>query len=276
VRLSLSEISTVGASFAEDVAAYAAAGFDAIGIWEYKLPDDDDANRELLREHGLAVANCVPVVPSVLQLEIPGLEGPADPDARIALVASMHRLAAYEPESVLCLSGPVGARSLDEARTIVLDGLSEVAVAARAAGVRLGLEPVNPLLAEAASFVTSLADAAALLDAAGLDDVGVMLDTYHAWDDAGAAEWSAANAGRVTGVHVCDRPGDPTRGDRLLPGESGSRTAELVTAVRSAGWDGSLDVEIFSEPTRFWGLEVGEAARRAHAAAELLLLALSR
>ena len=36
--LSLSEISTVDSSFAEDVEAYAAAGFDAIGIWEFKLP----------------------------------------------------------------------------------------------------------------------------------------------------------------------------------------------------------------------------------------------
>ena len=48
MRLSLSEISTVGASFAEDVAAYAAAGFDGIGIWEFKLPADDEANRALL------------------------------------------------------------------------------------------------------------------------------------------------------------------------------------------------------------------------------------
>ena len=36
-RLALSEISTAGASFEEDVAAYAAAGFDAIGLWELKL-----------------------------------------------------------------------------------------------------------------------------------------------------------------------------------------------------------------------------------------------
>ena len=64
MKLSLSEISTVNASFAEDVAAYAAAGFDAIGLWEFKLPDDDGANRELLRSHGLAVANCVPTIPS--------------------------------------------------------------------------------------------------------------------------------------------------------------------------------------------------------------------
>jgi sugar phosphate isomerase/epimerase len=58
VKLSLSQISTVNASFAEDVAAYAAAGFDGIGIWEMKLPADDDGYLALLRESGLVVANC--------------------------------------------------------------------------------------------------------------------------------------------------------------------------------------------------------------------------
>ena len=62
MRLGLSEISTVGALFADDVAAYAAAGLDAIGIWEFKLPDDDDASVALLHDAGIAVANCVPAV----------------------------------------------------------------------------------------------------------------------------------------------------------------------------------------------------------------------
>ena len=83
MKLSLSAISTLNASFAEDVEAYAAAGFDAIGLWEFKLPEDDAANRRLLRRHRLDVANCVPIVPSILQLAIPGMEGPSDPEERI-------------------------------------------------------------------------------------------------------------------------------------------------------------------------------------------------
>ena len=120
MKLSLSTISTLNASFAEDVAAYSAAGFDAIGLWEFKLPADDDANTRLLREHRLAVANCVPIVPSVLQLAIPGMEGPAEPEERIeSLCNSVRRLAAYAPESILCLTGPRGPRSDVEAREIV-------------------------------------------------------------------------------------------------------------------------------------------------------------
>ena len=128
MKLALSEISTPAASFAEDVAAYAGAGFDGIGIWEFKLPADDAASIRLLRESGLGVANCVPAIPSFLQLALPGMEGPADPAERVAaLCASMARLAPFEPASVLCLSGPVGDRSEDEARALVRDGLREVA-----------------------------------------------------------------------------------------------------------------------------------------------------
>ena len=270
MRVALSEISTVNASFAEDVAAYAAAGFDAIGIWEFKLPADDAANVALLRRHGLTVANCVPTVPSLLQLAIPGMEGPADPVERIeAICASVRRLAAYEPECVLCLTGPLGAVPRDEARAVVVDGLRRIATAARESGVRLGLEPIHPADRETTSWVNTVADAVDLLTEAGLDDVGIMADTYNLWNDPDAVGWLRANAARVTGLHVAGRPdADP---GRVLPGEAGERERELVDALRAGGWDGSLDVEIFSTPERFWSLPVDEAARRAHAAVRRLV-----
>jgi sugar phosphate isomerase/epimerase len=268
VRLALSEISTLNASFAADVAAYSAAGFDAIGIWEFKLPDDDGANISALRDAGLAVANCVPTVPSILPLTIPGLEGPADPQERIAsLCASVSRLARYGPESVLCLTGPRGELSLADATALVTDGLHRVARAAREAGVRVGLEPTHPSQSDSTSFVTSLAEATAFLGAGGLDNVGIMLDTYHVWDDEDAENWIARNVERITGLHVGDHQTEEWRTDRALPGECGRRTVSLVRAARAAGWDGSLDVEIFSEPDKFWRLSADEAAAQAHAAA---------
>jgi sugar phosphate isomerase/epimerase len=269
MRLALSAISTVNASFEEDVAAYAAAGFDGIGLWEMKLPHDDAANAARIREAGLAVANCVPTVPSILPLRLPGMEGPPDPGERVAaLRASMRRLAAYEPESVLCLTGPVGDLAPDEARRLVAGGLLEIAAAARKAGVRFGLEPSHPAQHETVSFVNTIADALALLDEARLHDVGLMADTYNLWHE--RPEELGAVAGRVTGLHVADEPPDPARTDRVLPGEGGTRSAEHIRALREAGWEGFLDVEIFSTPERFWGLPCDEAARHAFTAASRL------
>jgi sugar phosphate isomerase/epimerase len=270
VKLALSEISTVTASFAEDVTAYAAAGFDGIGIWEMKLPADDGANTAVLEDAGLEVANCIPSVPSVLPLRLPGMEGPTDVHERVAaLCASMHRLARYRPESVLCLTGPMGDLDAEQARRVVVEGLREIAAAARQAGIRLGLEPATPRQRETVSFVNSIAQALDVLQEAGLEDVGVMVDTYNLWHEEPRA--LARVAERVTGLHVADEPAEPGRDDRVLPGEGGAQSAEQVRALVDAGWDGFVDVEIFSTPDRFWGLPVDEAARRAHAAGRALL-----
>ncbi len=269
MRLSLSSISTVNASFAEDVEAYAAAGFDAIGLWEMKLPAADAANRALLAKHGLSVSNCIPTVPSFLQLGIPGMEGPADPEERAdAICASIRRLAAYDPDCVVCLSGPVGERTEAEARALVLDGLKRAATTAREVGVRLGLEPIHPSQRETAGFVCSLAETLGLLDEAGVGDVGIMADTYNLAQEKIADVVAAAP--RFTGLHVADELPEPEPGVRALPGEGLGRSAELVAALRDAGWDGTLDVEIFSTPDAFWALRVDEAARRAYASVATL------
>lgn len=270
MKRGLSTISTVSASFAEDVEAYAAAGFDAIGLWEFKLPEDDASSRAVLADRGLSVANCIPTVPSFLPLAIPGMEGPDDPEVRIeAICASVRRLAAYEPESILCLSGPLGGRSSKEGRAIVIEGLRAAAAAARETGVRLGFEPIHPSQHDTAGFVCSLADALALLEEAGAADVGIMADTYNLVRENPAD--IAAVAARVTGLHVADEAVPAVPGVRVLPGEGSGRTRELVAALRTVSWDGTLDVEIFSTPDTFWSLPVDEAARRAYAAVSALL-----
>jgi sugar phosphate isomerase/epimerase len=163
----------------------------------------------------------------------------------------------------------VGELEPGRAREIVLEGLAEIASAARGSGVRFGLEPATPRQRETVSFVNAVADALLLLDEAGLDDVGIMADTYNLWHE--EPEALAAVADRVTGLHVADEPESPEGDERVLPGEGGTRSAEHVRALVDAGWDGYLDVEVFSTPDRFWSLPAGEAARQAYAAASRLV-----
>ena len=163
-------------------------------------------------------------------------------------------------------------RSESEARQIVLEGLQAIAEAARGAGVRLGLEPIRASSRERTTIVSTVGEAIELLDEAGLDDVGILLDTYNVGDTPTVLEDVARFADRIVGVQVADAPADePERGDRVLPGEGSTPTREIVHALVAAGWDGFVDVEIFSTPARFWGLPVDEAARRAYAAARSLL-----
>jgi sugar phosphate isomerase/epimerase len=263
VTLSLSEISTVAASFEDDLRAYAAAGFAGIGLWEMKL-DDDAADVAALRASGLRATNCVPAVPSILPNTV--IEGPEDVEIRIeALCASMHRFARYEPDCVLCLTGPAGGRDEAEARSLVIDGLRRVAAAAREAGVRLGLEPIHESEREGLTLITTIPETLALLEEASLPGVGIMVDLCHIGDTPEIERHLAENVDRITGVHVAERfPAG--RDDRALPGK---RCAHLLRVLHDAGWRGAWDVEIFGDPAHpdsLWSLDVDEAARRAHAA----------
>ena len=94
---SISEISTLHACFDEDLAAYAAAGLDGIGIWELKLPatGDDARPLEAFERSGLQAASAVPAIPSILPL--PLLGGPTDPAER--LERSAPRSIAWRPSA---------------------------------------------------------------------------------------------------------------------------------------------------------------------------------
>ena len=104
-RISVSQITTLRSSFAEDVRDYAAAGFDGIGVWELKLGEGADAEAlEALEASGLESAAAVPAIPSVLPL--PLLGGPEDPAERVeAFCRSLERLAPFKPSSIVCLTG---------------------------------------------------------------------------------------------------------------------------------------------------------------------------
>jgi sugar phosphate isomerase/epimerase len=263
VSLSLSEISTVAASFHDDLRAYAAAGFDGIGIWEMKL-GDDVADLETFRAAGLRATNCVPLVPSILPNTV--IEGPEDVAERVeALCASVHRFAQYEPDCVLCLTGAAGNRDEDEARGLVIDGLRRIAAAADSAGVRLALEPIHASQRDDLTLVTTIPETLALLDEAGLPDIGLMVDLWHIGDTPEIERHLTENVDRISGVHVAEwRP--PGRDDRALPGE---RCAAVMRVLHEAGWRGAWDVEIFGDPDQpdsLWSLGVDEAARRAHTA----------
>ena len=104
-RVAVSQITTLGSSFADDLRTYVAAGLDGIGIWELKLPEGGDSEAlEQLEASGLDRAAAVPAIPSILPL--PLLGGPEDPAERIdAYCRSLERLAPFDPSSTVLLTG---------------------------------------------------------------------------------------------------------------------------------------------------------------------------
>src|SRR5207248_1991569 len=263
-RISVSQVSTLAAGFADDVRTYAAAGLDGIGIWEMKLGDGpDDEAAALLRESGLGSATAVPAVPSILPL--PLLAGPDEPRERIdSILRSLHRLAPFEPTAVLCITGPGG-------RAAALRGLREVVAEAERLGLRIALEPFQSEGLENWSIPSTLGDAAAIVEEIGSPALGVQFDVWHLWNTPDLFDEIERHAPLIAGVHVNDWR-EPTRGwaDRVLPGDGVAPVAAILGALDRAGWDGFYDIEIFSDngtfgvayPDSLWDVDGAELVGR--------------
>jgi sugar phosphate isomerase/epimerase len=250
-RYSISQITTVGQSFADDLDAYREAGADGIGIWELKLAD---GSLEGFRASGLESAAAVPEVPSILPL--PLMEGPDEPPERVeAIRAGIRRLAPFDPLCVLFLTGP------GDDRETVVEGIRAIADEGERAGVRVALEPIQREFAHFWTMVSSLDEAAALLEEAGRPDVGIVYDVWHLWNQ--PLEQIERHRERIAAVHVSDWR-DPTRNtnDRVLPGDGSVEFGPIFEALR---WDGLFDLEIFSDhelPGSLWREDPRELARR--------------
>jgi sugar phosphate isomerase/epimerase len=249
-RVSISQITTVTQSFADDLDAYGAAGADGIGIWEMKLEDD---SLERFRQSGLEAATAVPAVPSILPL--PLMEGPSEPAARVeAICASIRRLVPFEPPCVLVLTGP------GDERQAILEGVRAIGDEGARSGLRVALEPIQREFAHYWTIVSSLDEAAALISEAGAD-VGLMYDSWHLWRE--PVEQIERHRERIYGVHLADWR-EPTRNtnDRALPGDGVIEFEPILEALR---WEGLFDLEIFSDaelPDSLWQEDPRELAAR--------------
>ena len=256
---SISQVSTLAASFAEDVRAYTAAGVDGIGIWELKL---DDGSLEAFQASGLGSATAVPIVPSVHPL--PLLPGPDTVRERVdLLLRSLEVLAPYEPAAILCFTGPGD-------RETAVRGIREVAREAEQLGLRLAVEPFQLEGIESWSSLNTLGDAAAFVEEVGSDVVGIQFDAWHLWNT-DVLDEIPRHAHLVAGVHVDDWR-EPTRGwaDRVLPGDGVADLPAILGVLESVGWTGFYDLEIFSDngafgnayPDSLWDLDAADLAHR--------------
>jgi sugar phosphate isomerase/epimerase len=262
-RFAISQITTLPASFEDDLRAYSDAGAEGIGIWEIKLRDSEEDNLlAAFAESGLASTTAVPAVPSIAPLPIPG---PDDPAERVdAYCAGLRRLAPFGPSAVVLLTGP-------GAREVVVDGLRTVAAEARSLGLTLALEPYSRFEGEHWTIVNTIAEAAELIDEAGVaDSVGILFDSWHLWDSDLETDLDA-HGDRIAGVHVCDVR-EPTRSfaDRLLPGDGVADVPRILGLLDRAGWDGFYELEIFSDngafgeahPDSLWDVPADVLVRR--------------
>ncbi|MFT3748980.1 MAG: sugar phosphate isomerase/epimerase family protein [Agriterribacter sp.] len=228
---------------------YAAAGVKGITVWRDALDGRDiHQTGNMLRNEGLAIVS----------LCRGGFFSNADKYKR-KLAIDDNRKAIEEAEAlgtslIVLVCGADPAQSLEDSRKQIQEGIETVLDEAKAAGVKLAIEPLHPMYADTRSAINTLAQANEMAEAINSPRVGVAVDVYHLWWDP-ALEQEIKRCGQndhLFAFHICDwkSPTTDMLLDRGLMGEGCIPVRKIRSWVEATGFNGFNEVEIFS--TRYW------------------------
>lgn len=229
----------------QTIDACAARGLGGIVFWRREIGSRAAAIGAHARAAGVAVAGLC---------RAPFLVGPLAPPDRAAVRdefrAAIDMAAELGAPVLTIVAGGVepGTRGVAESLARVADRTAEAAPHAAACGVRLALEPLNPVYGGDRSCLVTLRDALDLCDAVGAPNVGVAVDVYHVWWDTDLPRQLARAGDRILGLHLCDWLAG-TRDvllDRGMMGDGVADIRAIRRAAEAAGYAGPCEVEIFS------------------------------
>jgi sugar phosphate isomerase/epimerase len=258
-RLSINQITVKSWNLEQTVQGCAAAGIHQVGLWLDRVAEvGEDRTRKLLAENEMTVS-------SVCRA---GFFTAESADARrrvqkenleaIELTAAIGADVLY----LVCGGVPPQSRDLAGARQAVTDGIAELVAPALEAGVRLAVEPLNPLFCGERSVVVTMQQALAIAGAFPPEVVGVAVDSFNLWWEPGVLETIAAAGERVISYQVCDwlvpLP-HPVYG-RGIPGDGVIDFPPITAAVAAAGYHGPIEVEIFNE--QVWASDPAQVLER--------------
>ncbi|CAN5735579.1 sugar phosphate isomerase/epimerase [soil metagenome] len=241
-RLSLNQITVDQWSLEEAIEGCGRAGIGWIGPWRHKV-----------REVGIDKAALM-VSESDLKVSSYCRGGffPAF-DHEVAARHDDNRRAVDEAvelgtDVLVLVCGPSIDKDIESARRMVVDGIAKLVPHARAAGVRLGIEPLHPMFAADRSVVVTLGQANEMASNFSSADVGVIVDVYHVWWDPHLYDEIERAAGRILGFHVSDWtvPTEELLAGRGLMGDGVIELRRIRAAVEEAGYRGPIEVEILS------------------------------
>lgn len=248
-RLCLHTMTTKPWEIETAIEKYAAAGVRGITVWRQWLEGKDPAAiGRKARDAGLTVVSTCRG----------GFFPAADAQGRQAAIDDNRRAideaAALGTDLVVLVCGAVPGIPLPEARLQIQDGIAAVLDHARAARIRLAVEPLHPMYADSRSAINTLKQANDLCERIADPLVGVAVDVYHLWwdPDLQAEIERSGKSGRLFAFHICDwlTPSADPLNDRGLMGDGCIDIRQIRGWVEAAGFRGFNEVEIFS--SKWW------------------------
>ncbi|MFQ5856639.1 MAG: sugar phosphate isomerase/epimerase family protein [Anaerolineae bacterium] len=263
-------LSTMHCNVRTEIRLAGETGYDALEIIESKL----------LRylDQGFEAKDLVPLFEkySIRPVCINALKDieRVEPREREQLMAEAERLCAAAeaigcPTIQLVPFCRLEGRPWDEVLHLTAQNVADIADIGKRHGVRFQLEPI------AWSPIHSLSQSLQVIEEAGRDNVGMVIDFWHLWagEETTPDEVAALDRSMIYGAHFCDGkrhvPGTEwvevaLRG--YLPGEGDIPIKEWVDAVKATGFDGVWSSELLSP--KHWEWDLLEIARETKALME--------
>lgn len=254
-RLCVHTFTTKPWSIEECIRNYQKAGVHGITIWRNVLENKKLSEiRKQLDDSDL----------EVVSLCRGGFFPSIDSRKRISAIEdnlrAIEQAAALGAPLIVLVCGSDRDQSLSNSREQIKEGILKILPYAKAAGVKLAIEPLHPMYAADRSAVNTIRQANEMAADINSEWVGVAVDVYHLWWDPFLRDGinRCADQNHLFAFHVCDWnvPTIDFLNDRGLMGEGCINIPEIRSWVEEAGFDGYIEVEIFSN--KFWGIDQTE------------------
>ena len=247
-------------SFRECVEGLARHGVFQTAVWREKLQAVGVSEAaKILRDNGMRVTG----------LSVGGLATSPDPVEWQAAVDENRRVleeaSVIGADHVVTISGGLvgDSKDLNGARDRTLEALEQMLRDARGSGVKIGIEPLHPMMCAGRAVLCTLEQANDWCDVLGDEEsVGIVVDTYSVWWDPNMEREIEVAGPRICAFHVNDWLQDTRdlRLDRGMPGDGVIDIRAIRQAVESAGYRGACEVEIFSA-RNWWQRDPDEVVR---------------
>jgi sugar phosphate isomerase/epimerase len=231
---------------------YARAGIRGISIWRHLLQGISLAQaRRHLDDHHMEVVSLVRG----------GFFASADAASRKrAIEDNLKAIAEAEAIGaplVVLVCGTDPRQSQTVSREQIGEGISAILPRAEEAGIRLAMEPLHPMYAADRSAVTTIGLANDMVEKIGSHLLGVAVDVFHLWWDPRLQDEirRCGKMGKLFAFHISDWKPDMSDmlNDRGLMGEGCIDLKLIRSWMAASGFDGHLEVEVFSE--KYWSMD---------------------
>ncbi|MBL7870903.1 MAG: sugar phosphate isomerase/epimerase [Cyclobacteriaceae bacterium] len=251
-QLCIHTITTKSWNIEEAVQNFSKEGVKGITVWRDALNGRNiKQTGQLIRENGLSIVSLCR-----------GGFFPSKEIAKRKIAIDDNRKAIDEAAElgapmIVLVCGADANQSLEDSRKQIHDGIAQVLPQAKAAGVKLAIEPLHPMYADTRSAINTLAQANDMAAQLNSPFVGVAVDVYHLWWDPTLEQEikRCAKNNHLFAFHISDWnvPTHDFLWDRGLMGEGCIPVRKIRGWIEETGFDGFYEVEIFS--TKFWKMD---------------------